>query len=543
MGVLSPHGRIFTKKYNKGRLSIVSEKKVQVHFPGTVRYSLQFTEGELCSADGVGFILSADLPCARNIQKIISVALAASASVCMKELDVGDRLEVNANLVNQTVTFTVGPHDNTAPSSASVSFKKALENARGYRSMSSPVHDGQVDTWPSIPFAIDLFASHGTWFWSSGPRTGAPCNLQVFRSFHMKKKAPWCASLSGSIVAMATEQLAERGSALLQQHRLFSEQRSCRDVFWAAAFSIVALCVLFGALWSSLLVYSLRAEDQVLVRTESTFSHGLQALLLAGVASTVFSMLFLQFTKRKAECVVWTSLLLGPCCAIIVGLVGMVQTWPFPGLISLVCFCVGVCYMSLTICCFRDLVPATVVLLKAVVHVLECHPSMMILCVVSSLIQLAWQISCAACLIGAAIQSEEIGHMLGQKTRESPQKAGHVILPPFKAFLHAPGGVPLRLGLGLPVGLPGDCERGLHGMRRGLRPLVFRQRFGDAGGEQLPGGLEHLLWLHLLRLLRRGAGASGAVCGQELEERSAAGSELCALCLAVRLRVHDRLCG
>eukprot|EP00438_Fugacium_kawagutii_P029854 Skav235133 [mRNA] locus=scaffold321:292321:302055:- [translate_table: standard] len=70
MGVMSADARTFTKKYNKGRaeaeapLSIVSENKV--HFQGgTVRYALQFTEGELCSADGVGFILSADLPCTR----------------------------------------------------------------------------------------------------------------------------------------------------------------------------------------------------------------------------------------------------------------------------------------------------------------------------------------------------------------------------------------------------------------------------------------------------------------------------------------------
>ena len=35
--------------------------------PGNVRYSLRFTEGELCSADGVGFILSSDLPCTRSL--------------------------------------------------------------------------------------------------------------------------------------------------------------------------------------------------------------------------------------------------------------------------------------------------------------------------------------------------------------------------------------------------------------------------------------------------------------------------------------------
>ena len=39
----------------------------QIPRPGNVRYALQFTEGELCSADGVGFILSSDLPCTRTL--------------------------------------------------------------------------------------------------------------------------------------------------------------------------------------------------------------------------------------------------------------------------------------------------------------------------------------------------------------------------------------------------------------------------------------------------------------------------------------------
>lgn len=142
MGMLSSDARTFTKKYNKGRLSIVSENKV--HFQGTVRYSLQFTEGELCSADGVGFILSSDLPCTRNIQKIISVFVNRTGRICIrvhdevvrcsrrvKELDVGDWLEVSADLVNQSVSFTVWPQDKSQPSFATVSFKEVLENARG----------------------------------------------------------------------------------------------------------------------------------------------------------------------------------------------------------------------------------------------------------------------------------------------------------------------------------------------------------------------------------------------------------------------------
>lgn len=226
------------------------------------------------------------------------------------------------------------------------------------------------------------------------------------------------------MAATQVEQFAAKGSTVLQENQLFCEQRSCKDVFWALAFWIVALCVIFGAVWSSLLVFSVRADDQVLVLTEGTFKYGLQAVVLAGLASTVFSMLFLQLAKRKTECVVWTALLLGPCCAIVMGLALMVTSWPMPGLIGLAVFCMGVCFLSCTMCCLRDLVPATVVLLKTVLQVLERHPSMMILCLVSSLIQLAWQVACTACLIGAAIQSEEVQYLLDQKTSGSPQKAG-----------------------------------------------------------------------------------------------------------------------
>ncbi|CAL1139770.1 unnamed protein product [Cladocopium goreaui] len=143
MGVLSADARTFTKRYNKGRLSIICENKV--HFHGSVNYAVQFTEGELCSADGVGFILSSDLPCTRNIQKIVSIFANRTGRICIrvhdevvrcpqrvKCLEIGDWLEVKADLVNQTVSFTVWPQDPSAePSFATVSFKETFKEARG----------------------------------------------------------------------------------------------------------------------------------------------------------------------------------------------------------------------------------------------------------------------------------------------------------------------------------------------------------------------------------------------------------------------------
>ncbi|CAE7386157.1 unnamed protein product [Symbiodinium natans] len=137
MGVMSDDARTFTKRYNKGRLSIVCENKV--HFQGTVRYAVQFTDGELCSADGVGFILSSDIPCTKNIQKIVSIFANRTGRICIrvhdevercpqrvKCLEVGDWLEVHADLTQQIVNFTVWPKDGSEPSFTTVSFKETL---------------------------------------------------------------------------------------------------------------------------------------------------------------------------------------------------------------------------------------------------------------------------------------------------------------------------------------------------------------------------------------------------------------------------------
>lgn len=142
MGVLSPDARSFTKCSNKGRLSIVCENRV--HFSGVVRYAVQFTEGELCSADGVGFILSSDLPCTKNIQKIVSVFANRTGRICVrvhedvkrchqrvKCLELGDWLEVISDLEQQKVTFVVWAQDGSAPTSATISFGDVLEKARG----------------------------------------------------------------------------------------------------------------------------------------------------------------------------------------------------------------------------------------------------------------------------------------------------------------------------------------------------------------------------------------------------------------------------
>lgn len=120
MGMVRPDFRQFTKVGYEGRLSVVSES--QVHQDGLQRYLVQFTAGELSRADGVGFVFSQRLPCAKNIQRIVSIFVNQRGQICMrafaeieraeayvKPLELGDCVEMAVDLSQQVCTFNVLP--------------------------------------------------------------------------------------------------------------------------------------------------------------------------------------------------------------------------------------------------------------------------------------------------------------------------------------------------------------------------------------------------------------------------------------------------
>eukprot|EP00434_Breviolum_minutum_P031333 symbB.v1.2.027706.t1/scaffold2863.1/size68590/9 len=90
MGMVRPDFRQFTKVGYEGRLSVVSES--QVHQDGLHRYVVQFTAGELSRADGVGFVFSQRLPCAKNIQRIVSIFVNQRGRICMRAFSEIERL-------------------------------------------------------------------------------------------------------------------------------------------------------------------------------------------------------------------------------------------------------------------------------------------------------------------------------------------------------------------------------------------------------------------------------------------------------------------
>jgi len=124
MGQVNNDFRMFTKVGFEGRLSVVSESRV--HTDGLHRYLVQFSSGELSRADGVGFVFSSRLPCAKNIQRIVSIFVNQRGRICMrvftdivrasayvKPLELGDWVEMAIDLDRKVATFNIWPRTPT----------------------------------------------------------------------------------------------------------------------------------------------------------------------------------------------------------------------------------------------------------------------------------------------------------------------------------------------------------------------------------------------------------------------------------------------
>lgn len=141
MGFMSKDGRQFTKDAFDGRLSVVTENVV--HTSGRLRYAVKFTQGELSSADGVGFIFGTKLPAPKNIQKIVSIFANSAGRICLrarsevvrsnttiKRPELGDIVELSLDLDESTAEFIVWPKAGGAPSAAQLLFGDALNSLR-----------------------------------------------------------------------------------------------------------------------------------------------------------------------------------------------------------------------------------------------------------------------------------------------------------------------------------------------------------------------------------------------------------------------------
>ena len=286
------------------------------------------------------------------------------------------------------------------------------------------------DLWSLMIFVCPCAAIDGSGSWSC-----RICCAQLVAPPPLTAMAGAMATGSGGRASMVDQMVVheklevKRGGSLLQQNEHFVENRTCRDVIWAIIFLILAACIAIGTIWTIIMVYSFEnveeAKDhKMFLKThENTFIYGLMSILAAGLASAFFSIAFLQFTKRNTECVVWTSLILGPMCCIIAGAYIMTQSWLLPGIWGAVLVLLGGCLLACVICCYKDLVPMTVLLLRTVIHVVELHPSIMILSVISALLAAAWSLACITCLLGSVIVDEDMMVLIKSRASNSPGKA------------------------------------------------------------------------------------------------------------------------
>lgn len=176
MGMASLDFRQFAKMGYEGRLSVVSER--EVHTEGVHRYLVQFTSGELSRADGVGFVFSPRLPCAKNIQRIVSIFVNQRGRICMrvfadivrasayvKALELGDWVEMVIDLEERVATFNIWPRTPTGwpatsgqPASTAVFPYGQRLGRSGYLGQEGGKKKGAADKVPSK--AVKLNAGH-----------------------------------------------------------------------------------------------------------------------------------------------------------------------------------------------------------------------------------------------------------------------------------------------------------------------------------------------------------------------------------------------
>mmetsp|Transcript_11995 Transcript_11995/g.21606 ORF Transcript_11995/g.21606 Transcript_11995/m.21606 type:complete len:302 (+) Transcript_11995:85-990(+) len=262
--------------------------------------------------------------------------------------------------------------------------------------------------------------------------------------------------------------------------------RTCQDAFWAGLFLCTVGCVAFFSIRNSEEVFELAvfaaehesASDVDPVVQASAFTMGLLAVVTAGFVSFLGAILFLHFAKCFTTCVVWTALLVFPMILVAAGL----RYGAGSLVLAFISFCI--------ICCMRDRIPFTVLLIQTVIKVMQRHPSMMLISMLGSSSSVGWSLLCAFCTLGLYVVHGKVMHFV---TRLTFMWGSMVVT--------------------------NACACACNG-------VFGRWYFGKDGDSprqpQLEGSLRHIFRLHLLGLLHCCCHASLGSCREvDAERRSA----------------------
>mmetsp|Transcript_12001 Transcript_12001/g.21643 ORF Transcript_12001/g.21643 Transcript_12001/m.21643 type:complete len:463 (+) Transcript_12001:85-1473(+) len=188
--------------------------------------------------------------------------------------------------------------------------------------------------------------------------------------------------------------------------------RTCQDAFWAGLFLCTVGCVAFFSIRNSEEVFELAvfaaehesASDVDPVVQASAFTMGLLAVVTAGFVSFLGAILFLHFAKCFTTCVVWTALLVFPMILVAAGL----RYGAGSLVLAFISFCI--------ICCMRDRIPFTVLLIQTVIKVMQRHPSMMLISMLGSSSSVGWSLLCAFCTLGLYVVHGKVMHFVTRLT-------------------------------------------------------------------------------------------------------------------------------
>lgn len=206
--------------------------------------------------------------------------------------------------------------------------------------------------------------------------------------------------------------LMERGSEVSAGCALLDEfepcqdaRRGCRDAPWACSFCVVVVGVVYTAkmysddIWDAATKSRGSGFFEDPVEAEVIYKTLLIAILGAGLATFGAALFFLEITKRFTACVCWATLMFGPALCVLFGLSLMLSGSTVYGMLGIALVCLGLCYGSCVACCWRDMIPFTVLLVQTAIHVTKQHPFIFIISVAGAGLAVCWSLLCGyACL-------------------------------------------------------------------------------------------------------------------------------------------------
>jgi len=181
--------------------------------------------------------------------------------------------------------------------------------------------------------------------------------------------------------------------SLLDDVEPCGDDRPCRDGFCALLFYITAGVLIFFAASAS---DQLNFADYASAReklNEEAFQAAMKAICVGGIVSFILAQCFLRFANACTEVVVWAALLFGPLSLIVAG-VSMLPSAPVGTAIGFLSISLGVCMASCTCCCWKHLIPFTVLLIQTLISVMQDHFAMIFITLAGSILCVAWNLLC-----------------------------------------------------------------------------------------------------------------------------------------------------